>query len=161
VLIIRSSEPLRRVVIPLDGSPFAEQVLAPALEVATDLDLEVVLFRATPRIDRSQVEMLEGMEPGFASRWEEELREQALAYLRDLAVTSYRPGLVINTVVRHEPAAEAILEYAGMRPADLIAIATHGRTGLQRWVYGSVMEKVLRGAHHSMLVVRPAAPSPR
>jgi nucleotide-binding universal stress UspA family protein len=52
-------------------------------------------------------------------------------------------------------AAEAIARYAANHEVDLIAMATHGHTGLQRWTLGSVTEKVLRAAECSMLVIRP------
>jgi nucleotide-binding universal stress UspA family protein len=51
---------------------------------------------------------------------------------------------------------EGILQYAETHEVDLIAMSTHGRSRSARWVYGSVTEKVLHGAHHSMLMVRPA-----
>jgi hypothetical protein len=51
-------------------------------------------------------------------------------------------------------AAETIIDYARHHPIDLIVMATHGRSGLQRWVYGSVADKVLRGANQPVLLVR-------
>jgi nucleotide-binding universal stress UspA family protein len=64
---------------------------------------------------------------------------------------------MIKTVATIGPAATGILEYSEGHNIDLIVMATHGRTGLRRWVYGSVTEKVLRGAQCAMLIVRPAA----
>jgi nucleotide-binding universal stress UspA family protein len=60
----------------------------------------------------------------------------------------------VQAAVRHGPTAETILQFAVDEQVDLIAMATHGRTGLRRWVYGSVTEKVLRGCHAAVLVVR-------
>jgi nucleotide-binding universal stress UspA family protein len=159
VLAVRSGsrEPLRRMLIPLDGSALSEQALAPAMDVAAGLGLKVLLFRAVPTIDRSHVRRLEDVEPGFGYRVEEEMWDEAGAYLRELANVYRGQGLAIETAVNLEPAAVSILECAESQGVDLIAMATHGRSGLRRWVYGSVTEKVLRGASHSMLVVRPVA----
>jgi nucleotide-binding universal stress UspA family protein len=157
VLVVRSPEPLRHMLVPLDGSPLSEGALGPALEVAAALGLKVTLLRAVPTVDSSEMEHLNHIERGFGRRVEEELVDAAKEYLQELSRQHSRAGLKLETTVRFEPAAEAILEFAETHAADLIAMATHGRTGLQRWVYGSVTEKVLRGAPHSMLVVRSPA----
>ena len=85
----------------------------------------------------------------------EELNEDAAAYLAQLAESHARPGHPIKAELRTGPAAAAILKYVEQHDIDLIGMATHGRTGLRRWMYGSVTEKVLHSAHCSMLVVRP------
>jgi nucleotide-binding universal stress UspA family protein len=84
----------------------------------------------------------------------EALARKAAGYMDDVAVRYSTLDFMPQAVVRHGPTAETILEYAGETGADLIAMATHGRTGLRRWVYGSITEKVLRGAHAALLVVR-------
>jgi nucleotide-binding universal stress UspA family protein len=61
----------------------------------------------------------------------------------------------MEMVVSEGPAAEAILRVAENEDVDLIVMATHGRSGLRRWVYGSVTEKVLRSAGRAMFVIRP------
>jgi nucleotide-binding universal stress UspA family protein len=155
VLVVRSPEPLRRMLIALDGSPLSEQVLMPAMEIARGLNLPVTLFRATPRVELAKVEWFEAAERGFGWQLERQLSEEAVIYLQDIANAWGKLGLAIDTDVRFEPAAEHILHCAEQCQADLLAMATHGRTGLRRWRYGSVTEKVLHGACRSMLVVRP------
>jgi len=157
VLVIRSPRPVRRILIPLDGSALSEQALTPGLSLAAGLGAEVTLLRAIPRVDVKEIEQLDQAERGLGRRLEEELREDAGQYLRNLAAA--RPEMGIKTAVVNEPAADSILDYAEKHATDVIAMSTHGRTGLGRWVYGSVTEKVLRGAHHSMLVVRPVPAS--
>ncbi len=154
VLVIRSPRPARHILIPLDGSALSEQALTPGLDLAAGLSAEVTLLRAIPRVDAQEIEQLDQAERGLGRRLEEELREDAGQSLRNLAAT--RPEMRIKTAVVNEPAADSILDYAEKHATDVIAMSSHGRTGLGRWVYGSVTEKVLRGAHHSMLVVRPA-----
>lgn len=76
-------------------------------------------------------------------------------YLEQL-IRRFRPrGLRIKGVVANGLVAQAILDYAAYQDVDLIAMCTHGRTGLQRLVYGSVTEKTLHDSQCAMLVVRP------
>ena len=72
----------------------------------------------------------------------------------DLAKRYRRDDLTLTTATTIEPAATSILDYAETHQVDLLVMATHGRTGLLRWVYGSVTEKVLHGAKRSMLIAR-------
>jgi nucleotide-binding universal stress UspA family protein len=156
VLVIRSPKPLQHVLIPLDGSSLSEQALAPGLAVAASLGAEVTLLRAVPRAEAGEIREFDKIERGLGQRLVEEIREDAEGYLRCLAAARPHPGIEIKTVVTFEPAADSLLEYVEGHAIDLIAMSTHGRTGLARWRYGSVTEKVLHGSHHSMLIVRPA-----
>ncbi len=81
-------------------------------------------------------------------------RGAAESYLAGIAA---REGLTqADTVLVLEGLpAERIEEYARLADIDLIAMSTHGRTGLRRWLYGSVTHRVMRGCHRSMLIVRP------
>jgi nucleotide-binding universal stress UspA family protein len=155
VCVVRAAAVPRRVLIPLDGSAVAETVLAPALALAAQLDDTVTLLRAVPMVSTSEVRRLNALEPNLGARLQEELCADAAHYLRRVAATHARPQTRLDTHVLIGPAAHTILQYAEQKNYDLIAMATHGRTGLQRWTYGSVTEKVLRSASCSMLVVRP------
>jgi nucleotide-binding universal stress UspA family protein len=64
-------------------------------------------------------------------------------------------GYQITTRVTRHGAAEAIVEYANHHDVELIVIASHGRSGIQRWILGSVTQKVLHSAHIPVLVIRP------
>jgi nucleotide-binding universal stress UspA family protein len=155
VLVIRSPQPFRQALITLDGSPLAEQALAPTLEVAHGLGATVTLLRVLPDMDALQLQALDDYERGLSTRLLEELHESAKASLAHLAAKHGRPDWPILAEVRTGPAADAILRYAEQHDIDLIGMATHGRTGLRRWLYGSVTDKVLHGAACSLLVVRP------
>jgi nucleotide-binding universal stress UspA family protein len=155
VLVMRSRRAIRRVLITLDGSGLSGQAIAPAIAVAMSLGASVTLLRVVPEIDAEQLRELDQFETGLGPRLLEEMREDAKLYLQKVVATVAGPSLQINYEVRSGPAASAILEYAQNHAIDLIAMATHGRTGLQRWVYGSITGKVLRAGDTSMLVVRP------
>ena len=157
VLVIRSPQPLRQILIPLDGSALAEHALAPGLELARSLGGEMTLLHAVEPPDAGETEHLEQIERGLGRRLREDFYKGVEAHLRDLAAAHQQAGLNIRTVVKDGPAADSILEFAEAHGMDVIVMATHGRTGLRRWVYGSVTEKVLRGAACSLLVIRPPA----
>lgn len=63
-------------------------------------------------------------------------------------------GVNVSTAMRIGPVAESIIEYAEANRIDLIAMCTHGRTGLARWTLGSVADRVLRASNIPILLVR-------
>ncbi len=157
VLIVRTTDPIRHVLIPLDGSEFSEQILEPAFALAASLECKVTLSRVIERLSPDEFDYLEHLENGLGQRLQSDIHTEAEQYLHGIA-TARRDALPeLKTVILHGSPAHSLLEYAQTRGVDLIAMSTHGRTGLKRWVYGSVTEKILRAAANcAMLVSRPA-----
>jgi nucleotide-binding universal stress UspA family protein len=157
VLVVRDERPLRQILIPLDGSELAEVALEPGMAIARQLAGRVALLRveAVLTSDAFLMAQLESAEIGLSRQLQENIYRQAGQYLDDLARPYRDRDLPVETIVTCGRPADSILETADIWRADLIVMASHGRTGLRRWVYGSVTEKVLRGAHCSLLVVRP------
>ncbi len=158
VLAIRSTAPISRVLIPLDRSELAGSALEPGLDLARTLDCQVTLLTVMKSVHLTSSEWthLESLESGLVRHFKDNLHAEHASYLRFVARTQvYLPEQAIKTAVAEGSAAEQILEFAERQQTDLIVMATHGYTGLRRWVYGSVTEKVLRGTTCSMLVVRP------
>ena len=155
VMAIRAARQPQHILIMLDGSPLAERAIGPGINLAQNMQAEVTLLRCVPQI------LIDGEldehERGLSRRIQDELIDEAEEYLQarsDEAGRSAR-SLPINTTVRIGSPADNILEYVETYGVDLITMATHGRTGLKRWVYGSVTAKVLRSVNCSMLVIRP------
>jgi nucleotide-binding universal stress UspA family protein len=147
---------LRHVLVPLDGSPLAEQVLWPALELGTltgaDYTLLVVveplLFTGDPMTGVQAATVDDAL---FR-----QLQDEARAYLEGTAQRLRARGSEVRTrLVIHPQPAGAILDEVRAGPIDLIALATHGRTGLARLLLGSTADKVVRGAAVPVLVYRP------
>ncbi len=143
----------KRIVVPLDGSPLAEQILRPIVTLAVLEDSEIVLLTVIKRAianqnaDRAQK----------APWWEKEIAE-AKAYLARIAQRIRGSQLsVLTDVVVGDDAAAEIAAYAGRENADLIAIATHGRGGLSRVLKGSVADNLARAARNCVLVFHPIA----
>lgn len=159
VLAMRSETVPSRILITLDGSIIAWQSMKPGLEVARRLQGTVTLLRVVNAVEdldevtKGQLkfernEELNDLSTTLQQSAMKELQKNASTYGSELpdieiAVTSGRP-------------AEGILDYAEQHEIDLIVMTTHGRSGLERWEYGSVSEKVVRGAHCSTLVIRAA-----
>jgi nucleotide-binding universal stress UspA family protein len=159
VMVLRCPAPIRHILVPLDGSKLSEQALTPAFEIAAALDCKVTLMRASTAVSQREMDDLDHLETSLGRRLQDELQEDAEQYLRSVAAHYPHLKLNLKTIVMHASPAESILDYAQTQGVDLIAMSTHGRTGLQRLRYGSITDKVLHGAKDcSMLVVRPAAP---
>ena len=130
----------KRVVVALDGSPLAEGVVPFILGIAGPLDLEVVLIRVVSPRQPLALEAASYVEVDDV----EERLAAARDYLGPIAAELAARGVRVRTVVRRgDPVAE-ILGCARDVQADLIAMTTHGRSGLGRLLFGSVAEAVLR-----------------
>lgn len=156
VIVIREDCPMRRVLIALDGSALAEQALRPGLEVARRLGAHVTLMQvatAVP-IPHDVIFELELAEGGIGDLLAADTIENAKTYLAAVAKRVARYGVPVETHVDIGSAAERIIDYSADKAIDLVVMATHGRSGLRRWAYGSVTEKVLRSGQCALLVVR-------
>lgn len=141
----------KRALIPLDGSPVAETILPFILEIAGPLDIEVVLLRVLqPPVPPIVVEGSRHI----VVEDEETRRVDALEYLAALAIELRNKAVRVETRVhRGMPAAE-IVAAAREVQADLIAMTTHGRSGLRRLMFGSVAEAVLRHSDIPVFLLR-------
>lgn len=144
------------ILVPVDGSPMSERALPVATRLAQQPGARLVLVRAAPEVKDAYLEA-SAMEP--ALRATHLAREQATAELATLTDRLRSEGLSVDGRVWYEEAAEAILDAAREGPADLIVMSTHGRSGLGRWVYGSVADRVVRCADVPVLLI-PAAGEP-
>ncbi len=140
-----------RILVPLDGSNLAEQVLpyvkALAQGLRSKIELLNIILPLRPDFkDRSYVRYL-GKVSGLARTAAQEYLDKVAAPLRDA-------GLTVSTTIHEGDAATYIVDEAQEQPDTLIAMSTHGRSGVTRWVMGSVTDKVLHATTNPMLVVR-------
>ena len=154
VWVVRAPSLPKHMLITLDGSALAEAILLPALAVARCFGAEVTLLRVVPEVSGAETQHLDECERGLGRRFVDELVENAGDYLALTADRFEDGATVMHTAIRSGPPADAILDYAERHEIDLVAMTTHGRTGLRRWLYGSVMHKVLDELPASMLVMR-------
>lgn len=137
-------------VVPLDGSPVAEAIIPFVLEIAGPLDLEIALVRVLQPVPP---QVIEGSRHVVVEDVQAR-RLDAQEYLAALAAELRAKGIRAQTHVRRgDPPAE-IVACAREIGADLIAMTTHGRSGLGRLVFGSVAEAVLRHSHLPVFLMR-------
>lgn len=137
-----------RIVVPLDGSTIAEGVLPYAHTLAMSVSVPVHLFQVIdPDTLKSSVPSQQ------VHHVSTDNKEDDISYLKRIAASFSSPTAVSCSIRVGKPA-EAIIELAARESGTLIAMATHGLSGIQRWLLGSVAEKVLQGASNDVLLIR-------
>lgn len=144
----------RPILVPLDGSRLAEQALGHAVHAAQRYDAPLLLVRV---VDLQPVLGSNLAADALASIYEVEREAEAQRYLEEQAAALRHafPGLVVETELALGAPAFRVIEVEAARHAQLVVLTTHGRTGLDRWVRGSVAEHVLRHGAAPVLLVRP------
>lgn len=141
--------------LPLDGSFFAEAALRPAAAMARALDWTLVLLRVVASPAALLVDP-EVARPETTDRIIQDEEGEADRYLHSLANTLRAEGLRVETRIRVGQAAQAILDEGATAGASLVVMATHGRTGLERLMRGSVASEVLHRGSLPLLLIRPS-----
>jgi nucleotide-binding universal stress UspA family protein len=146
----------RRIVIPLDGSALAEQILDPAVSIGRLMGASYTLLRIVEPIMSVGYDPVTYAYEVVDEQHQARQKQEAQIYLDRVAERLRQQSLQVETRVRisHQPAF-GILEYASNEEASWIALETHGRRGLSRVLLGSVADKVIRGATMPVLVSRP------
>ena len=142
----------KQILVPLDGSQFAELALVDAFSQAKFNQAEVTLLQVIPPI--KDFFTADTDYPIFIVEQWQANRELALQYLKTVCERVDCESIVVRAVIETGPVAETIIDYAHQHSIDLIVMASHGHSGLQRWPYGSVAGKVLSGSGLSTLLVR-------
>ena len=167
-----------KILLPLDGSKFSEAIIKAASELARSTGAEVHLISVVKGSDvhsswyqrpgsdaphsagqvpiRPSVvsERLAGLPAETRFQAEESIIQQATDYLDDIAAQSFPAGAQTKAILGEDVAAE-IRGYALRERVDLIALATHGRTGVSRLVMGSIANDLLHSGEVPLLLVRP------
>ena len=140
------------ILVPLDGSPRAETILPHAVSLAAKYEARLLLLQVVeplvamvtpydmvPYVDRDAAERTMQEAKSYLSGKEGELRGE---------------GIETKAIVESGPIVSIILDVAEREKADLIAMASHGRTGLSRVFYGSVAAGILQKADRPLLLIR-------
>jgi len=143
---------LKTVIVPLDGSPLAELVLPHVTAMAKEMDLAVVLVRAYS--NTTEAYSTEGHMPDI-ERLLESLKEEVKDYLEKKVQQLRDDGInKVSYVLAEGEAAGKIIDLARETPENLVAMCTHGRSGVGRWFLGSVTDRVVRHSGDPVLVIR-------
>ena len=141
------------ILVPLDGSKLAECVLPHVETLVRGSQAKRVIF----------ARVIEPFRPPAGDyilpedqvqKMEAEVKAEAENYLRDMVGRARYDGARVESIVLHGIVAETLAEFATKNGVDLIIIATHGRSGVSRWVWGSVADRILRSSCVPVLMVR-------
>jgi len=141
----------KKILAPLDGSKFSECSLEHIKTIATGCQVPEVVLLMVIELPRQPLERGEE----WPREVEERGRSWAKDYLAKVANGLKKEGIAAKTVVVTGWPADEILDYADKNKVDLIIMSTHGRSGVTRWVFGSVADRVLRHAKAPVLMVSP------
>ena len=145
----------QRILIPLDGSELAECALPHAKEIAKGCNIgEVVLLEVVEPPSSFTGGSIDFI--AFQNASHRAIVEAAEGYVAKVQSQLSSEGLNVRSEVLIGKAAETIMEFAEKNAVDIIAIATHGRSGISRWRFGSVANKLLQASHVPILIIRPA-----
>jgi nucleotide-binding universal stress UspA family protein len=150
-IILRSDKEVepgtfKRILLPLDGSILAERVLLSALEMVKRMGVSLTLIQV--------VEESTFYGFGHSEDYIDSEVEAAKAYLAEVRDRVHLLDVKVHTHVAIGSAADVIVDYAEAQDIDLILLSSRGNSGFDRWMFGSVAEKVMKGAPCAILVVR-------
>ena len=140
----------KKILVPLDGSELAKKALDQAEKLAKTFGAEIILFQVVPFLPIYGSPEL--VTPLIV---DEKQKESAERYLANLAEELKKRGHRVTAIVKTgQQVAVEIIDFAKEAGADLIVMCTHGRSGISRWVLGSVALKILTRAETPILLVR-------
>lgn len=142
----------KKILVPLDGSTLAEEALPHAQALVNSEHAELVILRV-PVVPTHE---FFGHDNLLASTVSREVDQEADKYVKDkVRKLKWKVAEPVSGVIREGPVAETIVTVADEVHADLIAMSTHGRTGLQRMLVGSVAEKVMQMSRIPVMLIHP------
>ncbi len=145
----------QKILVCLDGSKLAEQILPYAAEQAARFGSSVILFQVVHLANIPAPTGIESVPIAVPDDRLEEAETEAKAYLNHLAQPLREKGLNVQYATMIGSPAESIVDYADKNGFGLIALATHGRSGLGRLVFGSVADYVIRKSGLPILLIKP------
>jgi len=150
----------KKIMVPLDGSVLAECVLPHVDGFVTGCQVETIIFvRVIEPIHypaanyASRPQFSKAMQES-AKMMEEEEKSSAEGYLKQMISRVKQGGIKCKTDVLVGRVADSLIDYVDANEIDLVLIATHGRSGISRWVRGSIADRVLRSSRAPVLMVR-------
>ena len=138
----------RNILIPLDGSSLAECVFPHAMSLSAALEARATLLHVMERPRDTG-----SLQPVDPLRWVLK-KHEANVYLERLSARFEEAGIKVEHTIQEGPPAECIITFANQTGIDLIALSTHGSSGLSSWNVSSVVQKIILRANRSVLLVR-------
>jgi nucleotide-binding universal stress UspA family protein len=149
----------KKILVPLDGSALAEKILPHVAGLAKVSGAEVTLATVVQFTVGAVGAKLEAIPEAVAER-NAALKTEALIYLEKVQRDLKDKGVTAHCVAMEGDVASEIMTFAEKKGFDLVAMATHGRSGIDRFMMGSIAEKVVRGTAKPVLLVHSLIPRP-
>ncbi len=145
----------KKILVPLDGSKLAECVLPHVESIAQGCGAEtIILIRVLESNPYRRIYADQTITDEESRKLSAEHKKSAKDYLDEVAKGVKAKGNIKTELISAEGEAEAIADYATKNDVDLIVIATHGRSGVSRWIWGSMADRILRSACVPVLMIR-------
>ena len=152
---------IEKILLPVDGSPFSKAPIPYIEEIIRGTKAKVILLQA------AEPPIVPSYEEGrpISPTWQKfkddlwaQLEEHDSKNLKKLEVELASRGMNVTSQVVRGDAPESIIETAGKENVDLIVMSTHGRTGVNRWAFGSVASRIVEESDQPVLLIRPSIP---
>lgn len=147
-----------KILVPLDGSkvgeaalPYVEELVS---KMAPKVKVEVTLLQVISSLTHYVIAGEASVQVPYNEREIEQIKEKSRDYLDKTGECLRSKGVVVKIKVATGNSAEEIIKFAEETKTDLVAMSTHGRSGLSRWAFGSVTDKVLRAGNLPILVIK-------
>ena len=145
----------KKILVCLDGSALAETALPHAQTLASDEDAEILLLR----VSVNPAAEFSFSDPAIANDIIQELESESLAYMQSVRGRLQKAGFRTSFLICQGAIAETILNVAAEHGADVIVMSTHGRSGIQRWLLGSIADRVVTHSDRPVMLIRPQTAS--
>lgn len=159
-LVPKEKKLISKIMVPLDGSRLAEAALPLAEALSRTMGADVVLFRVIEPaivIASPGLAMTQGMAKEYgATVISSQVKPLILDYMNGIKESLEKKEVKASVAIGEGSPADQIIDYAEANFVDLITMSTHGLSGIGRWVFGSVTDKVLHAGDTAVLVAQPA-----
>ncbi|MDD5190157.1 MAG: universal stress protein [Dehalococcoidales bacterium] len=151
---VTSVNPFSHILLPLDGSPFGESAIPLVLDLAAAFHSEVELLRVVELVEH--VHTVGGIDHFmFSDEQNKRMENEVGGYLHEIARRFLNAGINVKSVIKTGDAAMEIIKVSESGNFDLVAMSSHGKSGITKWVLGSVSHKILQAGKKPLLLVRP------
>ena len=148
----------QRILLPLDGSKVGEAALPLVEDLVSKLlpgsKVEITLIQVVSSLTYYIIAGEAGVKVPYTEKEMEQIKKKAMDYLEQTGESLKSKGATVKIKVGIGNPADEIIRVADEINANLIAMSTHGRSGISRWAFGSITDRVLRGAAKPILLVR-------
>jgi nucleotide-binding universal stress UspA family protein len=145
----------KKILVPLDGSKLAEFVIPYARMIGDACQAAQIIFTRVIEPIVIPAVSPEYFSADVYTQMEAQAKQEAESYLKQLVQDTKFERATVDSKILYGRAADSLVDYAHNNKVDLIIIATHGRSGLSRWIRGSVANRVLQSAKLPVLTIPP------